>query len=247
MQGGERVLCDFRFGGGDRGDEARLAGRWVADQCDVGDDLQFQAERRLPSRECRAGRNPGAFRFELARAEFPRPPRPPGATTKRRPGSARSMSSVPSTSLTTVPTGTAKHQFGAVGVRCGSRPCRGRRCPTLRCGASVEIPAERSTWLSLISTMSPPLPPLPPSGPASGLNFSRRIDTHPLPPRPAGFEVKGYLINESGHDRIPPAGPSRPGCVVCCCTCSCALFARRASRSSPAVVIWSATRRPPRC
>src|SRR6478752_2777883 len=33
--------------------------------------------------------------------------------------------------------------------------------------------------------MSPPLPPLPPSGPASGLNFSRRTDTHPLPPLPA--------------------------------------------------------------
>src|SRR6478609_11257849 len=33
--------------------------------------------------------------------------------------------------------------------------------------------------------MSPPLPPLPPSGPASGLNFSRRTETHPLPPLPA--------------------------------------------------------------
>src|SRR6478735_9795342 len=33
--------------------------------------------------------------------------------------------------------------------------------------------------------MSPPLPPFPPSGPASGLNFSRRTETHPLPPLPA--------------------------------------------------------------
>src|SRR3954447_532724 len=33
--------------------------------------------------------------------------------------------------------------------------------------------------------MSPPFPPLPPSGPARGLNFSRRTETHPLPPLPA--------------------------------------------------------------
>src|SRR6478736_7569647 len=33
--------------------------------------------------------------------------------------------------------------------------------------------------------MSPPWPPLPPSGPARGLNFSRRTETHPLPPWPA--------------------------------------------------------------
>ena len=53
-----------------------------------------------------------------------------------------------------------------------------------RCGRPW-YPSSVVTWGSATSTMSPPLPPLPPSGPPSGLNFSRRTETHPWPPCPA--------------------------------------------------------------
>src|SRR5665213_535506 len=57
--------------------------------------------------------------------------------------------------------------------------------------------------------MSPPLPPLPPSGPASGLNFSRRTETHPLPPCPA--RRCNVTLSTNVAIVLLPLRPHRPG------------------------------------
>ena len=43
LEGGEGVVGDFGLGGGDAGDERGLAGVGVADQADVGQQLEFEA------------------------------------------------------------------------------------------------------------------------------------------------------------------------------------------------------------
>ncbi len=58
LEGGEGIVGDFGAGGGDAGDERGLAGVGIADQADVGQQLQFQAIGALLA---------GAAQFVLAR------------------------------------------------------------------------------------------------------------------------------------------------------------------------------------
>ena len=57
VQRRERIVGDLRSSGRDRGDEAGLARRRVADQGHVGDGLQLEEDVAFPARGCRAGRN----------------------------------------------------------------------------------------------------------------------------------------------------------------------------------------------
>src|SRR5690242_7918941 len=43
--------------------------------------------------------------------------------------------------------------------------------------------------------MLPPLPPSPPSGPPLGTYFSRRKETHPIPPSPAFTSITASSTN----------------------------------------------------
>ncbi len=47
MQGGEGIVGDLRLGGGDGGQQGRLAGVGQADEADVGDQLQAQPDPQL--------------------------------------------------------------------------------------------------------------------------------------------------------------------------------------------------------
>src|SRR5918993_464685 len=80
--------------------------------------------------------------------------------------------------------------------------------PPARCG-EWWYDSSVVTCGSATSTMSPPCPPLPPSGPASGLNFSRFTETHPLPPLPA--DRCSVTRSTNVTMRLPPYGPS---CVL---------------------------------
>ncbi len=53
MQRGEGIVGDLRLGGGDRGEEGRLAGIGQADQPGIGDQLQPQPDPALLA--CLAG------------------------------------------------------------------------------------------------------------------------------------------------------------------------------------------------
>ena len=59
LEGGEGVVGDFGLGGGDARDERGLAGVGIADQADVGEQLQFEAIAALLA---------GAAEFVLARS-----------------------------------------------------------------------------------------------------------------------------------------------------------------------------------
>ena len=125
---------------------------------------------------------PGALRRGDARAALPSPPRPPPARTNVSPGVIKSMITFPFASVTTVPRGTSTMTSSASAPLrfdpCPGLPCVARRCGC-RCRSSNVVTEESTTAIT-----SPPRPPLPPSGPPKGLNFSRWIDEHPLPPLP---------------------------------------------------------------
>ena len=60
MQCGERVVGDLGFRGGHGGDQRRLAGGGIADECDIGDNLQFENDVALPPR-CTEQSETGCF------------------------------------------------------------------------------------------------------------------------------------------------------------------------------------------
>src|SRR3990172_5289491 len=125
----------------------------------------------------------GALYSALANQVFPRPPKPPRATTTVLPASSRSATSSPlATACTCVPTGTRSTASSP------RRPCFPDPCPccprSTRCTLFRPISLSVRTDRSATSTTLPPLPPSPPSGPPRGTYFSRRKLTHPFPPAP---------------------------------------------------------------
>ncbi len=118
----------------------------------------------------------------LASAALPRPPRPPCATTAREPSPTRSAIK-PSSSETTVPSGTGTiRSLPVAPSRFALRPATpaGARW----CGWSA-IHDRSWTPRETSNTTEPPAPPFPPSGPPWGLYGSLCIDAEPFPPRPA--------------------------------------------------------------
>ncbi len=137
--------------------------------------------RASPGSPSRA--KPGALRRLLASRALPSPPCPPAARTYRVPAPIMSASTLPSASLTTVPSGTRTSRSSPLDpFWFPPRPCsplRARRCGRW-CRSSSAVVLGSTT-----RTTSPPLPPSPPSGPPSGLNFSRWTEATPAPPLPA--------------------------------------------------------------
>ena len=156
MQGRERVVGDLRARRRDGGDEARLAGRGVADERDVGDGLQLEEDVALPAgrAEQREARAPCAWASRAPRCRAR--PCPPGATTKRMPGSIMSTSVSPAASLTTVPTGTGSSSASPAAPERWS-PMPKPPLPAERCG-EWWYDSSVVTCGSATSTMSPPLP-----------------------------------------------------------------------------------------
>src|SRR5690606_16664073 len=121
---------------------------------------------------------------ELLKCMLPRPPLPPRATSRRWPCSVMSpITSSVSTLWTTVPTGTV------MTLSSPALPYIWLPMPFSPRWALNRVWWRKSTrvlrFSSASSQTSPPLPPSPPFGPPSGMNFSRRNATQPLPPLPA--------------------------------------------------------------
>ena len=68
LEGGEGIVGDFGFGGGDAGDEGGLAGVGIADEADVGEELEFEAVVALlaGAAELVLARAPGGRRWRSA-------------------------------------------------------------------------------------------------------------------------------------------------------------------------------------
>ena len=77
MQRGEGIVGDLRLGGGDGGEEGRLAGIGQADEAGIGDQLQPQPDPASP-RPARPGlARRGARLVEVLKWALPKPPLPP--------------------------------------------------------------------------------------------------------------------------------------------------------------------------
>src|SRR5437763_1289482 len=138
------------------------------------------SQRSSPGSPCSA--NDGARRRLVRKRALPRPPRPPRAASQVSPSCTRSAMTVPSFSLTVVPSGTETRVSEQLA------PCRPPPWPwtpfvARRQGWSLK-PSSDATLRSATSHTSPPLPPSPPSGPPFGTCASRRNDTAPAPPSP---------------------------------------------------------------
>src|SRR5262245_13946840 len=131
----------------------------------------------------------GAWLTELLKCGLPLPPSPPAATTASPPGTSRSASTAPvSSSVTTVPAGTARRRSAP------ARPVFRAPAPGLPCWARhslrlVYAASEATSGVAKRRT-EPPRPPSPPSGPPRGTYGSRRNDTAPLPPLPARTRMR---------------------------------------------------------
>src|SRR5438270_4389514 len=142
----------------------------------------------------------GAWRTEVAKRAFPRPPRPARATTNRSPSMARSASTRSSSaSRTTVPTGTVSTRSAP------SRPDFSAPAPALPLSARKRRRSRKAlrvlAWTSATRTTSPPRPPSPPSGPPLGMKRSRRKLTAPRPPSPAATSRTTSSRNRSVRGR----------------------------------------------
>ena len=89
FEGGEGVVGDLGLGGGDAGDERGLAGIGVADQADVGQQLQLQPVIALLAGAAQFVLA-GAWWVGVAKCWLPRPPRPPLAITRLSSGVEKS-------------------------------------------------------------------------------------------------------------------------------------------------------------
>ena len=85
----ERVGGDLRRGGGQRGEQRRLAGVGQPDEADVGDEPELEAQPALLARLALLGVR-GAWWVEVAKWTLPSPPRPPRATIDLLAGATRS-------------------------------------------------------------------------------------------------------------------------------------------------------------
>jgi len=132
---------------------------------------------------------------------LPRPPLPPRATSSRWPWRTRSpITSSVSTLVTTVPTGTVMTMSSP------PLPYICRPMPFWPRWARKIFWWRKSTRVFRFSSASsqtlPPSPPSPPSGPPSGMNFSRRKLTQPLPPSPAITSISASSTSfMAGADR----------------------------------------------
>ena len=129
----ERVVGDLGAGPRDRGDQARLAGARVADQADVGDDLELEHDLQLVAglAEEREARAPCAWRWPAprCRGRRDRPGRRP-ARCRRRPGRRAARRLRWRRRCRRGPAAPGRRR----GRRCGGRRHRGRRARPARCG-----------------------------------------------------------------------------------------------------------------
>ena len=106
MEGGERIVGDFRLGGRDGGEK----GRFPALGRPMRPASAISLRRRISVRSiagCPGLARRGARLVEVVKWALPKPPLPPRATTTRCPSLVRSASIAPvSSSMTCVPTGT---------------------------------------------------------------------------------------------------------------------------------------------
>ena len=181
----------------------------IADQADVGDQVQLETQPPLLARRARlrvARRLVGRRREVHVAAAAAPAVRDDDALVRRRAGrrSARRVSA----SRTMVPGGTRTTRSAPRLPYCSlPRPCSPR--PALSSGwylksSSVVRPG------STAKTTSPPSPPSPPLGPPCGLYFSRRKLTQPRPPSPARTCDLG-LVDELHCSSLAVSGPWSAG------------------------------------
>ena len=182
-QRGERVVGDLGRRARDGADERALAGVGEAENADIGQHLELEAE---------------VFRFaSLARLGAPR-----GAIVGRRemhvaapapPASRHDLALSGFADVEAKRAGVSVEDLGADRDanleslrrrgRSSPSPCRARRARRAACADAPVV--ERRLPASPMNTTSPPRPPSPPEGPPLGTYFSRRNATAPLPPSPA--------------------------------------------------------------
>ena len=84
MERGEGIVGDLRLGGGDGGEQGRLAGIGQADEAGIGDQLQPQPQPALLALLAGIGAR-GARLVEDLKWVLPKPPFPPWASRTRSP------------------------------------------------------------------------------------------------------------------------------------------------------------------